>query len=180
MTNDAVLPWVWDQISSNIDHSFYVASFQELGEKISNSTYIFNNHPKYSQYQITNLSIINHNKFLSMSHGRYHNRTPSTRIQDDIILELMMMTNFQILLEKWLQGVLGSPVVQPDLLVVGCGDGSGLERGEPLHHLLHLCQHLVHWPSPPHHGVAVPESRLHHCQEVSVMEMCFTTTQLTF
>ena len=79
-----------------------------------------------------------------MSHGRYHNKTPSTRIQDDIILELMMMTNVQILLEKWLQGVLGSPVVQPDLLVVGCGDGSGLERGEPLHHLLHLCQHLVH------------------------------------
>ena len=44
---------------------------------------------------------------------------------------------------EWLPGVLVYTVGSPHGLAPGRGDGRGVERGQPLHHLLHLRQHLV-------------------------------------
>ena len=62
-----------------------------------------------------------------------------------------------------LQGVLGQAVVSPHGVAAGRGDGRGVEHRQPLHHLLHIRQHLVHRPRPPHHAAPVPGRRLLHC-----------------
>mgnify|MGYP007015959911 CR=1 FL=1 len=51
---------------------------------------------------------------------------------------------------EWLPGVLVDTVGAPHHLAPGRGDGRGVERGQPLHHLLHLRQHLVYWPHCTH------------------------------
>ena len=57
-------------------------------------------------------------------------------------------------------------MVKSDCLVAGRGDGCGLEHCQPLHHLLHLRQHLVHRPRPADHGTAVPGGPMYHSAEV--------------
>ena len=57
-------------------------------------------------------------------------------------------------------------MVQPDGLAPGRRDGRRLEHRQPLHHLLHLRQYLVHRPGPADHGAPVPGGGLLHGQEV--------------
>ena len=53
-----------------------------------------------------------------------------------------------------------------DYLAAGRGDGSRLEHRQPLHHLLYLCQYLVHRPRPADHGAAVPGGPMYDSAEV--------------
>ena len=53
-----------------------------------------------------------------------------------------------------------------DCLVAGRGDGGRLEHRQPLHHLLHLRQYLVHRPCPADDGAAVPGGSVYHSPEV--------------